>query len=121
VEQSLTDSVGLVSIAALETLADLAGADAVPLMVAALDHADEEVVTAAMNLLTHFGAEDWIEAHAERLINHPFWAVRVQVARSAVEVLGANARPLLAERLAVETEELVRQQLTDLLAELPVN
>jgi hypothetical protein len=36
-------------------------------------------------------------------------------------VLGANARPLLAERLAVETEELVRQQLTSLLAELPVN
>ncbi|NOR49782.1 MAG: HEAT repeat domain-containing protein, partial [Desulfuromonadales bacterium] len=93
----------------------------VPLIVAVLDHADEEVVTAAMNLLTHFGAEDWIEAHAERLINHSFWAVRVQVARSAVEVLGANARPLLAERLAVETEELVRQQLTGLLAELPVN
>jgi HEAT repeat protein len=121
VEQSLTDPVGLVSIAAMETLADLAGADAVPQIVAALDHADEEVVTAAMNLLTHFGAEDWIEAHAERLINHSFWAVRVQVARSAVEVLGANARPLLAERLAVETEELVRQQLTSLLAELPVN
>ncbi len=121
VEQALTDPVGLVSIAALETLADLAGAGAGPLMVTALDHADEEVVIAAMNLLTYFGAEDWIESHAERLINHPFWAVRVQVARSAVEVLGASARPLLAERLAVETEEVVRQQLTDLLAALPVN
>jgi HEAT repeat protein len=121
VEQALTDPVGLVSIAALETLADLAGADAGPQMIAALDHADEEVVTAAMNLLTHFGAEGWIQVHAERLINHPFWAVRAQVARSAVEVLGADARPLLEERLRLETEEVVRQQLADLLAELPVN
>ena len=121
VEQALTDPVGLVSIAALETLADLAGADASLQMIAALDHSDEEVVTAAMNLLTHFGAEDWIQDHAERLINHPFWAVRAQVARSAVEVLGAGVRPLLEERLGVETEEVVRQQLADLLAELPVN
>jgi HEAT repeat protein len=121
VEQALTDPVGLVSIAALETLADLAGADASSQMIAALDHSDEEVVTAAMNLLTHFGAEDWIQVHAERLINHPFWAVRAQVARSAVEVLGADVRPLLEERLGVETEEVVRQQLADLLAELPVN
>ena len=121
VEQALTDPVGLVSIAALETLADLSGADAGPQMIVALDHSDEEVVTAAMNLLTHFGAKDWIQVHAERLINHPFWAVRAQVARSAVEVLGAGARPLLEERLGIETEELVRQQLADLLAELPVN
>ncbi len=121
VEQALTDPVGLVSIAALETLADLAGADAGPQMIAALDHADEEVVTVAMNLLTHSGAVDWIQAHAERLINHPFWTVRAQVARSAVEVLGASVRPMLEDRLRIETEEVVRQQLTNLLAELPVN
>lgn len=121
VEQALTDSVGLVSIAVLETLAGLSGANACPQMVAALDHADEEVVTAAMNLLTHYGAGSWINAHAERLINHPFWVVRAQIARSAVEVLGASARPLLEARLTVETEEVVRQQLTNLLSELPVN
>lgn len=121
VEQALSDPVGLVSIAALETLADLAGADACPQMIAALDHADEEVVTAAMNLLTHFGAGDWINAHAERLINHPFRVVRAQVARSAVEGLGVSVRPLLEKRLSVETEEVVRQQLADLLAELPAN
>jgi HEAT repeat protein len=121
VEQTLTDPVGLVSIAALETLADLAGANACPQMIAALDHADEEVVTAAMNLLTHYGAGSWINAHGERLINHPFWVVRAQIARSAVEVLGTSSRALLEGRLAVETEEVVRQQLTELLAELPVN
>ena len=121
IEQALTDPVGLVSIAALETLADLAGAKACPQMIAALDHADEEVVTVAMNLLTHYGAGSWIHDHAERLINHPFWVVRAQIARSAVEVLGASARPLLQTRLVVETEEVVRQKLTALLAELPVN
>ena len=121
VESALKDPVGLVSIAALETLSTLAGAGAVNHMVSALDHSDEEVVTAAMNLLTHYGSEDWINDHAERLINHPFWVVRAQIARSAVEVLGQKARPLLEKRLAIETEEVVRQQLSDLLADLPVN
>ena len=120
-EKALSDPVGLVSIAALETLADLAGADACPQMIAALDHADEEVVTAAMNLLTRYGAENWIHVHAERLLNHPYWVVRAQIARSAVEVLGARARTLLEARLAVETEEVVRQQMTDLLSQLPLN
>lgn len=120
-EQALNDPVGLVSIAALETIAGFSGANACPQMIAALNHADEEVVTAAMNLLTHYGAASWIHAHAERLINHPFWVVRAQIARSAVEVLGTSARSLLEARLAVETEQVVRQQLTELLAELPVN
>ena len=121
VESALKDPVGLVSIAALETLSTLAGAGAVNHMVTALDHSDEEVVTAAMNLLTHYGSEDWINDHAERLINHPFWVVRAQIARSSVEVLGQQARPLLVARLALETEEVVRQQISDLLADLPVN
>ncbi|RLB68026.1 MAG: hypothetical protein DRH08_02130 [Deltaproteobacteria bacterium] len=121
VEQVLADPVGLVSIAAMETLSSLVGADAVPQLIEALDHTDEEVVTAAMNLLNHYGTDDWINVHAERLINHSFWVVRAQIARSAAEVLGAAVRPLLEKRLTVETEEVVRQQLTDLLAELPVN
>lgn len=120
-QQALSDPVGLVSIAALETLSGIAGADACPQMIAALDHADEEVVTAAMNLLTRYGTDSWIRDHAERLLNHPYWVVRSQIARSVAEVLGVNARAWLETRLAVETEEVVRQQLTDLLAELPTN
>ena len=90
-------------------------------MIAALDHDDEDVVTAAMNLLSRTGSTDWVAAHAERLLDHPFWMVRAQIARSAVAALGAGAGPLLEKRLAVETEALVRQQLTELLDELPVN
>jgi HEAT repeat protein len=121
IESSLKDPVGLVSIAALETLSTLEDPDVVAHMVSALDHSDEEVVTAAMNLLTNYGSFEWINDHAERLINHPFWVVRAQIARSAAEVLGEKSRSLLESRLAVETEEVVRQQISDLLADLPVS
>jgi HEAT repeat protein len=121
IERALADPVGLVSIAALETLAILDGPNVSSQLVVALDHPDEEVVTVAMNLLTNYGTGSWIQSHAERLINHPFWVVRSQVARCAVEALGSGARALLADRLVAETEALVRQQLTDLLSELPVN
>jgi HEAT repeat protein len=119
IEASLKDPVGLVSIAALETLDGLVGQDACPQLVEALDHDDEEVVTAAMNLLTSYGPNGWLEEHAGRLINHPFWVVRSQVARSVVEMLGSEARPLLEQRLAIESEAVVRQQLQDLLDDLP--
>jgi len=120
VEQALSDPVGLVSIAALETLASLSDISAVPQMISALDHHDEEVVTAAMNLLTRYGSGDWVHTHAEKLINHSFWVVRAQIVRSAAEVIGAGARSLLERRLEIETEEVVRQQLVDILAGLPV-
>ena len=119
VEQALQDPVGLVSIAALETLDGLAGAKALPQVLAALNHADEDVVTAAMHLLTGYPAADWVREHGERLINHPFWAVRTQIARSAAELLGPAARELLEKRLATEPEDVVREQLKDLLATLP--
>ena len=119
VEKALSDPVGLVCIAALETLASMSGVSAVPQMIAALDHNDEEVVTAAINLLTSHGTGDWVHDHAEKLINHPFWVVRAQIVRSAAEALGVEARPLLQQRLEIETEEVVRQQLVDTLAGLP--
>ncbi len=121
VEKALADPVGLVRIAALETLASLVGAAATPQLLAALDHDDEDVVAAAMALLSRSDATDWVAAHAAQLLDHPFWMVRSQIARCAVTALGADARPLLAKRLAVEQEALVRQHLADLLDELPVD
>ena len=120
-QKALSDPVGLVSIAALETIAGFSGTEACPQMIAALDHNDAEVITSALHLLTRYGEAGWVHVHAEKLLNHPYWAVRAQMARSAVEVLGGSARPLLEARLAVESEAVVCQQLTDLLAELPVS
>ncbi len=121
IEQALADPVGLVSIAALETLGDLFGDEACEAMVAALNHPDEEVVTAAMNLLSRYGSSDWLKANVKALMIHPFWVVRAHIARLAAEILGVSARPLLVERLGIEETELVRQQLTALLDELPEN
>jgi HEAT repeat protein len=121
VEKALADPVGLVRIAALETLASLVGAAATPQMLAALEHDDEDVVTTAMTLLSRTGTTDWVAAHAERLLDHPVRMVRSQVARCAVTALGADARPLLEKRLAVETEAPVRQHLAALLDELPAD
>lgn len=121
VEQGVDDPVGLVKIAALETLASLAGAGATPRLLAALEDADEDVVSAAMQLLTTCAGSGWLGEHAARLLDHPFSMVRAQVARSAVEALGAAARPLLEKRLAVEDQALLRRQLAELLDELPVS
>lgn len=112
------DPVGLVSIAALETLFEILGEDACPYFIGVLEHTDEEVVSASLNLLSRCSRTDWFMEHAEALINHPFWAVRTHFARFAATLLGNEARPLLEQRLEIETEDLVRQQLSEALQSL---
>lgn len=112
------DPVGLVSIAALETLADLLGEQACPHFSAALDHPDEEVVNVALDLLSRHGAGSWLAVNAETLINHSAWNVRAHCARLLVVLLGSQAKPVLERRISVEGDELVRQQLLGALAEL---
>ncbi|MCM2263723.1 MAG: HEAT repeat domain-containing protein [Desulfuromonadales bacterium] len=118
ISQLLADPVGLVSIAALETLAELLGERACPQMCAALDHPDEEVVNVALGLLSRHGAGPWLTANAEILVNHPAWNVRVHCLRLLPELMGERARPLLERRLAVESDEMVRQQISGALQEL---
>lgn len=118
VEAATRDPVGLVSITALETLVQMVGNGACDDLIAALDHSDEEVVTAALGLLSGCDDQRWLSGRIHELINHPYWAVRSHFARNAVRVLGGNARDMLQQRLQVEKEDLVRQQLEDLLADL---
>jgi len=118
ISQLLGDPVGLVSIAALETLADLLGERACPQMCAALDHPDEEVVNVALGLLASHGAGPWLAANAEILFNHPAWNVRAHCIRLLTELLGERARPVLERRLAIETDEMVRQQISAALQDL---
>lgn len=118
VRQALGDAVGLVAIAALETLADLTPDHFYGHAVQALDHADEEVVNAAIKLLLACGCTDWIGQRAEALINHRHWEVRVNFARALAALGGESGRALLEQRLLVEGEDLVRQELQDLLTDL---
>ncbi len=121
VKEIVDQPVGLVSIAALETLAEILAEKASPILIHALDHPDEEVVSAALNLLSGYSSADWFPAHAEHLINHPFWAVRAHFVRFVSTNSGERARPLLERRLAVEDEVLVRQEILAMLQTLPLS
>jgi HEAT repeat protein len=116
--RALQDPVGLVAIAALESLAELGAERALPAMVQSLRHGDEEVVNAALNLLAALGQRDWLPAAVEPLLNHRHWEVRSTFVRVLASLEGAACRLLLEERLLVEGEELVRQLIQDILAEL---
>ncbi len=116
--QALGDSVGLVVIAALESLWELDREAAVPHLVAALVHNDEEVVNAALKQLTYSGRADWISHQGETLLNHRNWEVRLVAMRALVELDPEQALPLLENRLPLEGEELVRQQLRELIEAL---
>lgn len=118
VEGALRDPVGLVVIAALETLVAIDQEAAQGYLVEALANSDEEVVSAALQLLSQYGVSGWIEGVAEQLLNHRHWEVRCTFARVLVGEWGTRSRPLLEARLLVEGEDLVRQQLRDLLVDI---
>jgi HEAT repeat protein len=114
----LDDPVGLVSIAVLETLGEVLGEQACPLLLPALAHPDAEVVNVALDLLSRHATAAWLTVNAEALANHPSGIVRGRSALLLAVLAGAGVRPVLERRLAVETETTVRQQLADALAEL---
>lgn len=116
--QALADPVGMVAIAALETLAGTDRETSHPLTVQALQHPDEEVVNAALNLLAAAGRADWIEPVRGQLLDHPHWEVRSTFVRTMAELEGAGCLRHLEDRLLVEGEELVRQQIRDLVVHL---
>jgi HEAT repeat protein len=119
VRRMLSDPIGLVVIVALETLAAGDPDGAYPLLRTALAHPDEEVVSAVLPLLARSGRQDWIEPALEMLLNHRHWEVRSGFARILAMEYGSRCRSFLEARLLVEGEDLVRQQIQDLLGNLP--
>ncbi|MFO7983061.1 MAG: HEAT repeat domain-containing protein [Desulfuromonadales bacterium] len=116
VSRTADDSVGLVTIAALETLTAIDAGKARPLLLDALYHRDEEVVKAAMQLLFSSAYMDWSREEREHLISHPHWDVRLTFIRNLFETQGENCRSQLVERLKMEREEPVRQAIQECLA-----
>lgn len=119
VTAALQDPVGLVVIAALETLAE--NTQAAEHLLSALNHADEEVVNSALKLLAGQDNTEWIGSHGEQLLNHKNWEVRLSTARSLAACQGPACMPLLEARLLIEGEDLVRLELRDLLEALKEN
>ncbi|MBE0599182.1 MAG: HEAT repeat domain-containing protein [Desulfuromonadales bacterium] len=116
---ALGDAVGLVVIAALETLAEHDFPRYSVQIAGALEHPDAEVVSAALQLLAAGGDQEWIPPMRWKLLNHPHWEVRKTFTRILQEQCAAACRPWLEERLLVEGEDLVRQQILDALRLLP--
>jgi HEAT repeat protein len=115
VSAALTDPVGLVCIAALETLCEANDDAAFAALLAAIDHPDEEVVKTALRLLANRPRQDWLP-QGGRLLDHPHREVRMTIARLLVEAGADRSAALLENRLAIEGDELVRGHLVELLA-----
>lgn len=118
VRRGLRDPIGLVTIAALETLVEHDPTGAADALFDALSHTDDEVVVAALRLLGMQETFQWLAPWGERLLNHHHWDVRLTAARMMAEQLGSSCLPLLEARLLVEGEEMVRAQFLELVEAL---
>jgi HEAT repeat protein len=118
VESALQDPVGLIVISALETLCENARENAAAHLLRALDHSDEEVVNAALQLLSSQDSAAWVVSHGEQLLNHKNWEVRLSTARALAACQGEGSMPQLEARLLIEGEDLVRLELQELLVDL---
>lgn len=120
VRSGLRDPVGLVTIAAVETLS----AEKLPFdyqeIAVQLRHADDDVILALLQLLTAAPDPCWLVQWGEQLLRHHHWLVRQRVAELLGQGGGAEAQILLQQRLLVEEEEMVRDALLQGLASLSV-
>ena len=108
VRSGLRDPVGLVAIAAVETLTE----ENLPFdqqeVAAQLGHADDDVVLALLKLLAATPAPSWLAPWGERLLGHHHWLVRQRVAELLGQGRTAEGQALLQKRLLIEEDELVR-------------
>jgi HEAT repeat protein len=108
---------GLLTISALNTLAEIDGEGASEPVKKALANPDEEVVKTAMDILSRFG-DDWLDEYREMLLCHPHWDVRRNFIRVLVENRGAKAVPYLESALETESDDLVKEQILNTLDRL---
>jgi HEAT repeat protein len=120
VRSGLRDPVGLVTIAAVETLS----AEKLPFdhqeIAVQLGHADDDVILALLQLLAAAPDTCWLVQWGEQLLGHHHWLVRQRVAELLGQGGGAEAQILLQQRLLVEEEGMVRDALLQGLASLSV-
>jgi HEAT repeat protein len=105
---------GLLLITCLKLLAEQGSVPALDMVEQTIDNSDEEVVTLALSIIEHQSVER-IAPHADRLLAHHSWNVRMACARTVAQLPAEMAGKLLTQALANETNELVRTQLQNLL------
>jgi len=111
VRRGLRDPVGLVTIAAVETLTE----ENLPFdqqeIVTQLGHADDDVILALLKLLAASSDPFWLAPCGEQLLGHHHWLIRQKVAELLGQGGTAAGQALLQQRLLVEEEEIVRAAL----------
>jgi len=115
---ALTDVVGLVVIAALETLEQLVPQRIVEYARQCLGHRDDEVVMAALSLLQFAPDAVWLSEYRRHLLHHPHSEVRLHFARMLTEFEGAGCLRDLEQLVRDEEDEFVRQELQILIMHL---
>jgi HEAT repeat protein len=105
---------GVLMITCLELLEQQGGDQSLELVEQTLKDSDPDVVTQALSILAHM-AVDRISPHAERLLDHQNWNVRISCSRAVALLPASQASSLLTQALEREQNELVRTQLQNLL------
>jgi HEAT repeat protein len=110
--QGSTD--GLLTITALETVAGIGGERVLGVVKKSLENRDEEVVKAAIDILSRHG-DEWLDEYGDMLLAHPHWDVRRCFIRILALKLGGDALPRLKSALDREADDLVREQILDIM------
>jgi len=105
---------GLVLISVLDTVAQIGGDKGTALVEMALENHDEEVVKAAINILSLNG-DGWIHAYRDKLLSHPHWDVRSSFVKAMAARMGEKALPYLRSALETESDESVKGQIVELM------
>ena len=114
VQAVLPGAEGLLLITCLKLLENQGSNQAMKLVEQALDNNDEEVVILALSIIGR-QAVAGILPHADRLLAHGNWDVRIACARTVALLPAVQAGKLLAQALENETNDLVRAQIQSLL------
>jgi HEAT repeat protein len=117
VQEHVAASRGAVLIAGLKALALLGEKQALEPLLQALADRDEEVVEAAIEILSRFGGA-WVEQWRDRLLHHPHWGVRSSFVRVLGEALGTQALPFLKEAREEESDPLVKGEIEGVMGRL---
>ena len=79
-----------------------------------LENADEEVIKAAIEILSRNG-DDWVNEYGDKLLYHPHWDVRRTFIKAMVTLRGEKALPQLRSVLETESDTLVKETITEIM------
>ena len=105
---------GLLMITSLELLDHLGGERSLDLVEQTLDNSDADIVSLALSIIARH-ALDRLAVHADRMLAHHNWNVRISCSRAVALLPVPHAFKLLTSALEHEENDLVRTQLQTLL------